>query len=52
MEKEGKMIRAKNRFYRKLKLDRATKDTIKFFRHIKEKMLRDVDNINPKTQER
>lgn len=46
------MIRAKNRFYRLLKLDEQTRATIKFYRNIKEKMLRDVNETKTKPHER
>jgi len=32
-----------NKFYRNLKLDKETKNVIKFFRQIKEKMLKEGD---------
>jgi len=38
--------RGKNKFYRSLKLDDKTRKTVKFFRDIKAKMLRDNDYSN------
>lgn len=46
------MIRAKNSFYRKLKLDSKSQDTLAFFRDIKELMLKDVDGVPLNIKER
>ena len=45
------MNRAKNRFYRLLKLNKEDKAVVKFYRSIKEKMLREINDIPSKKGE-
>jgi len=46
------MIRAKNKFYKQLKLNKKEQKVLKFFRNIQEIMLKDVDCLNYKNKER
>ncbi len=45
------MIRAKNKFYRLLKLDNKTQKTLNFFREIKQVMLKTINDVPPKNEE-